>query len=150
MIELREIGLFGHLEHMEPMLVDHWLALGKFPDLAPLKPDFATVLALEEAGKVLSIGAFDGDELVGYSVNLVTSWMHSVDALMCQNVVLWLDVRHRAGSNGLRLIRQTERLARARGCGVFLLGARDDTTLFELLPKLKYEVHETVYARVLS
>jgi len=149
-MDLREIRLFEHLEHMEPMLVDHWLALGKFPDLAPLKPDFATVLSLEEAGKILSIGAFDGEELVGYSVNILTNWMHSVDALMCQNVVLWLDVQHRAGSNGLRLIRQTERLARARGCDVFLLGARDDTVMFELLPKLKYTVHETVYARVLS
>lgn len=150
MIELREIRLFEYLEHMEPMLVDHWLALGSFPDLAPLKPDFGTVLALEEGGKLLSIGVFDGNDLVGYSVNVVTNWLHSSDVLMCQNMVLWLDVNYRVGMNGVKLIRKTERLARNLGCGIFLCGTKEDTTLFELLPKLKYELHETVYARVLT
>ena len=150
MIEFREIRPFEYLELMEPMLVDHWLALGSFPDLAPLKPDFATIIALDENGKLMSIGAFDGDELVGYSINVMTNWLHSADVLMCQNMVIWLDVRYRAGANGLKLIRETERLAKAKGCGVFLCGAKDDTVMFELLPKLKYTVHETVYARVLA
>lgn len=150
MIEFREIRPFEYLELMEPMLVDHWLALGSFPDLAPLKPDFATIIALDENGKLMSIGAFNGDELVGYSINVMTNWLHSADVLMCQNMVIWLDVKYRAGANGLKLIRETERLAKAKGCGVFLCGAKDDTTMFELLPKLKYTVHETVYARVLA
>lgn len=150
MIEFREIRPFEYLELMEPMLVDHWLALGSFPDLAPLKPDFATIIALDENGKLMSIGAFDGDELVGYSINVMTNWLHSADVLMCQNMVIWLDVKYRAGANGLKLIRETERLAKAKGCGVFLCGAKDDTVMFELLPKLKYTVHETVYARVLA
>lgn len=150
MIEFREIRPFEYLELMEPMLVDHWLALGSFPDLAPLKPDFATIIALDENGKLMSIGAFDGDELVGYSINVMTNWLHSADVQMCQNMVIWLDVKYRAGANGLKLIRETERLAKAKGCGVFLCGAKDDTTMFELLPKLKYTVHETVYARVLA
>ena len=150
MIELREIRLFEHLEFMESMFVDHWLALGSFPDLAPLKPDFGTIMALEDGGKLVCLGAFDGDELVGYSVNVMTNWLHSVDVLMCQNMVMWLDVGYRVGMNGVRLIRETERLARSKGCGVFLCGAKSDTVMFELLPKLKYEVHETVYARVLA
>lgn len=150
MIEFREIRPFEYLELMEPMLVDHWLALGSFPDLAPLKPDFATIIALDENGKLMSIGAFDGDELVGYSINVMTNWLHSADVQMCQNMVIWLDVKYRAGANGLKLIRETERLAKAKGCGVFLCGAKDDTVMFELLPKLKYTVHETVYARVLA
>ena len=61
MIELREIRLFEHLEFMESMFVDHWLALGSFPDLAPLKPDFGTIMALEDNDKLVCLGAFDGD-----------------------------------------------------------------------------------------
>ena len=150
MIECREILISDHIDQMHTMMIDHWFELGSYPDKVPLKPDFESVLLLEDAGKLLSIGVFAGEILVGYSVNILAPWLHSSDVLMCQNAVLWLDACYRRGTNGVRLIRETERAAKAKGCELFLCGTKSDTTLFELLPKLKYEVHETVYSRVLS
>ena len=150
MVDYRLIRASEHIEQMMPILCDHWEELGRFHSVVPYAPDFDTVWELERNDQLMSIGVFDGDKLCGYSVNIITTWLHSCEDLMCQNVVLWLEPEYRKGLCGVQLIRFTEAMARGMGAKVFLLSGRPNTVMFELLPKLKYETYETVFARVLT
>jgi len=149
MIDFRLIRFSDHLDALDQMLYEHWIEMGRHRDEAPLDPDYICAAQLQDSEHLFTVGAFDDDEMIGYSVNILTPMLHSRDTLAAQNAVLWLRPEYRKGFTGVRLIQFTEAMAKGMGCRILLLSARPDTVMFELLPKLKYDVHETVYSRVL-
>lgn len=149
MLELREIVATDHIAEAWILLEDHRLELATNKGLMVLNPDIATYLRLEENQSMLSLGAYDGNEIVGYSVSIVHCNLHYADVIMCQNDVLFLKESYRTGANGLRLIRETERLARERGCHMMLWHAKMDTTFMAILHKLGYGVQDIIYSKAL-
>lgn len=145
---IRPILATDYLDQMWPLLAAHREELTVYPEIMQLSPDVETYLRLEDAGKLLSLGVFDYDELIGYSVNVVTRNLH-YDLLTCQNDVLYLTPEHRLGPLGLRLIRDTERHAREVGAKIMLWHAKQGTALDGLLPRIDYQVQEIMYSRVL-
>jgi GNAT superfamily N-acetyltransferase len=145
---IRPILATDYLDQMWPLLAAHREELTVYPEIMQLSPDVETYLRLEDAGKLLSLGVFDGDELIGYSVNIVTRNLH-YDLRVCHNDVLYLTPEHRLGPLGLRLIRDTERHAREAGAELMLWHAKQGTALDGLLPRLDYQVQEIMYSRVL-
>lgn len=145
---IRPILATDYLDQMWPLLAAHREELTVYPEIMQLSPDVETYLRLEDAGKLLSLGVFDHDELIGYSVNVVTRNLH-YDLRVCQNDVLYLTPEHRLGPLGLRLIRDTERHAREVGAKIMLWHAKQGTALDGLLPRLDYQVQEIMYSRVL-
>ena len=149
MVDYRLIKFDDYLDDLDQMLYEHWMEMGHYHDTAPLDPDYYSAAALQDNERLLTVGVFDGDEMVGYSINILTNFFHSRETMGAQNAVLWLRPEYRRGLIGVKLIQYTEAMAKGMGCKFFLLAARPDTVMFELLPKLKYDVHETVYSRVL-
>lgn len=147
MLEIREIDATRHIADAWQLLEQHREELTTNKELMILKPDLPVYIQLEDNDALLSIGAFDGDEIVGYSVNIVSRNLHYADLVMCQNDVLFLKESHRTGANGLRLIRETERRAKERGCHMILWHAKMDTQFMELLSKLGYRVQDVIYSR---
>jgi GNAT superfamily N-acetyltransferase len=145
---IRPILATDYLDQMWPLLAAHREELTVYPEIMQLSPDVETYLRLEDAGKLLSLGVFDHDELIGYSVNVVTRNLH-YDLRVCQNDVLYLTPEHRLGPLGLRLIRDTERHAREVGAKIMLWHAKQGTALDGLLPRIDYQVQEIMYSRVL-
>lgn len=145
---IRPILATDYLDQMWPLLAAHREELTVYPEIMQLSPDVETYLRLEDAGKLLSLGVFDHDELIGYSVNVVTRNLH-YDLRVCQNDVLYLTPEHRLGPLGLRLIRDTERHAREAGAKIMLWHAKQGTSLDGLLPRINYQVQEIMYSRVL-
>ncbi len=145
---IRPILATDYLDQMWPLLAAHREELTVYPEIMQLSPDVETYLRLEDAGKLLSLGVFDHDELIGYSVNVVTRNLH-YDLRVCQNDVLYLTPEHRLGPLGLRLIRDTERHAREAGAKIMLWHAKQGTSLDGLLPRIDYQVQEIMYSRVL-
>jgi predicted GNAT superfamily acetyltransferase len=95
------------------------------------------------------LGAFDGDEIVGYSVNIMAHNLHYSDLIMCQSDVLYVREDKRQGPAGLKLMRETERLAKERGAQMMLWHAKPATNLDQILPRMGYRVQDVVYTRVL-
>lgn len=145
---IRPILATDYIDQMWPLLQAHREELTVYPEIMQLDPDIETYVKLEDAGKLLSLGVFDYEELIGYSVNIVTRNLH-YDLLTCQNDVLYLAPEHRLGPLGLRLIRDTERHAREVGAKIMLWHAKQATALDGLLPRLDYQVQEIMYSRVL-
>lgn len=149
MVSIREIRATEWIEQAWHLLEAHREELTTNKGLMILKPDISTYEMLESKKALLSLGAFSGDEIIGYSINILANNLHYADLMMCQNDVLYVREDKRQGPTGLRLIYETERLAKDRGADLMLWHAKPDTNLNELLPRLAYRVQDVVYTRVL-
>lgn len=149
MLEFRDIQATDHIAEAWPILETHRLELATNPEVMALSPNLPVYVTLEDNEALLSIGAYHGDMLVGYSVSIISASLHYSDLIMCQNDVLYLAKDYRSGANGLRLIRETERRAKLRGCHMVLWHAKMDTAFMSLLDRLGYGVQDVIYSRML-
>lgn len=131
-----------------PLFEEHRVELATNPDLMQLDPDVETYTILEERGRLISLGLYEGDQLIGYSVNIVARNLH-YDLIMCQNDVLYVQRDWRKGSTGLRLMTATEEAARVAGCDMMLWHAKQNTNLQHILPRRGYRVQDIIFSKEL-
>lgn len=79
------------------------------------EPDVKTLEAMENAGVLLGLAAYDGDKLVGYSVNIIGPDVSRCGKIVCSNHTLFVRADYRKSGLGLRIIKATEEAAKARG-----------------------------------
>lgn len=131
----------------QTLFASHYEEVAARRQNTPLSPDWLRYQALEQNGSLIILAAWEGDRIVGYSVSIVTTALHYSTTVFCQNDVLFVDEAHRRGRLGVRLIRETERIAVAEGTKRVFWHAKEGTALAAILPKLGYGVHEVVYSR---
>jgi len=144
-----ETTIADKIEHVPGLLEAHWHESARNKHLMVLKPDVARYQALEASGALLSLVAYVDDAIVGYSVNIVSPHLHYADLLCAHNDVLFVAKEYRESPLGLKLIRDTERAAKARGVHLMLWHAKEGTTLANILPKMGCKVQEIIYTKEL-
>lgn len=144
---IRMIFASDWIERAAPLIEEHWQEIALNKALMVLAPDVATYRALEEQKKLVSLGAFVGEELVGYSVSVLQHHLHYSGLCVAMNDVLFVGKAHRHGSAGVRLIKWTERAARSRGARMMLWHAKPGTALESLMPRLGYQVQDIVFSK---
>lgn len=149
-IRIRTISAVDHIETAGPLIREHWEEVAKNKDVMVLAPNMPVYRALEEAGCLLSVGAFDDEVLIGYSVSIVTNHLHYAGLLYATNDVIFVGKTHRSGRAGLMLMRETERLAAERGVRLMLWHAKPDTALDSILPRMGYGVQDVIYSKRLG
>ncbi len=148
MMRIEEFSLTEELPRMGALLAAHWDEIARNKQLVVLKPDAERYRLLEQAGALLTIGAFDeNDKMVAYSVNFIGHHLHYADLVYAENDVLFLAPAHRKGRLGLRLIKETEQRAKARGARMMVWHAKQDTSLERLLPRLGYGVQDVLFSK---
>lgn len=128
---------------------EHWEEIAKNKHLMVLAPDVEKYARIEQAGKLFAVLAYDGDEMVGYSVNILDNNLHYRDLVQAQNDVLFVKPTHRAGRLFMRLREATLRMAAARGVRLMLWHAKEATPLAEILPRLGCKVQDIIYSEEL-
>lgn len=146
---IRAISAVASIEEAGPLLVEHWGEVARNKEVMVLKPNVLAYQALEDAGALISLGAFDDGRMVGYAVTICSAHLHYADLIYASNDVIFVAGSHRNGPAGIRLMRETERLALERGARLILWHAKPDTTLDRILPRMGYGVQETVFSRQL-
>ena len=120
-IRIVEAPLADRIDRMAELLHAHWDEVAKNKQVMVLKPDRERYAYLDEHGGLLCLWALDADgEIVGYSVNFIGPHIHYADLTVANNDVLFLREDLRPSTLGLRLIRETERAAKARGAQLML------------------------------
>lgn len=147
-LEVRPIS-FREVAAREDLLEAHYDELATDKLRMVLAPDLARYQAIDDQGLLLSLGMFDDEEMVGYSVGIVTTSMHYSALTFYQNDVLFLAKDHRNAGAGKKLIDDTEAAAKARGAGMVLWHAKPDTPLFFLLSHLGYLTQDVIFGRAL-
>jgi GNAT superfamily N-acetyltransferase len=131
------------------LLQDHWEELAKNKRIMVLKPDVEAYRAMEESGRMITLIAYEGEEIIGYSATFLVRHMHYADLITAMNDVLFVVKEHRHGRTGLQLIRETERVAKERGAQLMIWHAKQDTALEAILPRLGYNVQEIMLSKEL-
>src|SRR4051812_36759929 len=110
-----ETTIADKIAHCSSLLDEHWHESARNKHLMVLKPDTVRYASLEAGGALLSLVAYVDDEVVGYSVNIISPHLHYADVVCAHNDVLFVAKAYRESPLGLKLIRETERAAKARG-----------------------------------
>lgn len=148
-MQIREISAVASIEEAGPLLREHWEEVAKNKAVMVLKPNVPAYRMLEQMGSLISLGAFDGDRMVGYSVTICTAHLHYADLVYASNDVIFVAGTHRSGPAGVRLMRETEKRAKDRGARLMLWHAKPDTALDRILPRMGYGVQDVIYSRQL-
>lgn len=146
MTEIRLSNVDEMLANAGNLFSEHWEEIALNKQVMVLKPDEAKYRTLEANGTLLILGAFDGDRVVGYSVNIVTNHLHYADLTVCNNDLLFVTEDKRCGRLGLQLIRETEKAAKQRGANLMLWHAKPGTALEKMMPRLGYGVQDIIFS----
>lgn len=128
----------------------HYEELATNKKLMVLDPAVRIYERIEAAGNLFVLMAYDGDKLIGYSVNILATNLHYAGLLMAQNDVLFIAKDYRAGRTGIRLMDETERVAAKRGARMMLWHAKEGTNLDKLLPRRGCLVQDILYSKELA
>jgi GNAT superfamily N-acetyltransferase len=123
-------------DQIAALVADNWSETGFDWDL---KPNWMVYGKLYEMGYLISLAAFDQDEIVGYSVATVSPHLFNGDVKVCTSSALFVKPSHRNRLVSGRLIVETEREAKRRGSVRVIWQTRANTPLAELLRKRGYQ-----------
>lgn len=130
------------------LLEQHYDEIARNKEVAKLDPDWGKYRAMEAGDMLLSLGAWDGDELVGYSVNFALTNIHYRKLFYVHNDVLFIAKSHRG--HGRALIEQTEFHAKRIGAKLLMWHAKEGTALDLILRRREgYSVQDVTYVRTL-
>ena len=131
------------------LINEHWVEMESRKDLLQIDVDYDRYEAVEQAGMLLVLIAKENEKVVGYSVNILSTHLHHKDTLMCYNDLLFLTQSKRNGSLGIRLIQETEELAKRRGAEMMFWHSKSNTPLSRILPRMGNTLYEQVFIKEL-
>lgn len=149
MYEIRLTTADEMLANAGKLFTEHWDEIALNKRVMVLKPDAERYRATEKAGMLLALAAYQGGEIVGYSVNFVMSHLHYADLVVASNDLLFVSATHRASRLGLQLIWDTERAAKERGAVLMLWHAKENTALSTLMQRRSYKTQDIIYSKEL-
>lgn len=149
MLDIREVLATEILDEAQPLMLAHWEEVAKATGAPKPNISRAHLEALENVGAVVTLGVFDGEELVGYSLNLIGPPIDFADMKVMQNEGIFIRQDHR-GKVALRLISESERIAKERGATRALWHTYLDTRASDLFSRLPgYTVYDRPYSKEL-
>lgn len=127
----------------------HWEESARNKHLMVLAPALELYARIEQSGTLFAVIAYDGDEIVGYSVNILTTNLHYSALTMANNDLIFVAKAYRTGRTGIRLIDETERVAAKRGARLMLWHAKENTPLAKVLPRMGCAVQDILFSKEL-
>lgn len=147
MTVIRESTVDEVLTDVGELFSDHWDEVALNKRLMVLKPDIDRYKAMEASGLTMILAAYDGGQLIGYSVNFIMKHLHYADLVIANNDLLFLAKERRTGRLGIQLIRETERVAKEKGATLMLWHAKKNTPLAGVMPRMGYGVQDIIFSK---
>ena len=135
--ELREHGAALFPRHFAEVEAQH---LGLVLD-----PDCERIELLHQRGAAVVLGAFVGDELVGYALAFIGPHPLYRSTINAQLAAVYVAPEHRGKGLGARLILQARGDARDMGATTCTAHAKRGTAMADLLPRIGFDEHETIF-----
>lgn len=150
-IDIRTSTVAEMREHAMPLLRAHWVEVGRNRDVMVLNPKWIAYEAMEKAGMLLALAAWDGEQLVGYSATFVIENIHYSPIIYAQNDVIFVEQSKRGAGVFLRLRDETEARAEAMGAVEVRWHAKSGTALDRKMARdTRYAVQDITYSRLLG
>lgn len=142
-------------KELQPLLEKHWREIANYQSVIPLAVNWDVYRQADAGGKLAVLVAREGDIMIGYSVFMLVRGAHYRSSLFAMNDVIYVLPEYRHGRTGLALIKESEKLLRAKGCVKISWHVKernaDGTTnpLGAILRKLGYDVEEICMGKLL-
>lgn len=146
MPQLRIVNPAEYLPQVGALLAANWAETGFDFEF---RPDVAAYQRLYDAGMCFAVGAFEGDEVLGYCTVTVVPHPHNPAVVVASNDALYVRPDHRRGLLAGRLIVTAEREARARGARRFTWHTRAGTDLAQVMQRHGYTPVDVVVMKEL-
>ena len=117
--------------------------------LGPIDAQLQSYRQMESSGILYPLGAFLGEELIGF-LSLLVSELPHYGRRVAISESLFIKQSARKSGAGLKLIRAGEKLAASLGAVGFLVSAPYGGKLAEVLPRAGFEETNRVFFRSLS
>ena len=144
-----EEGSYKDALYNQSLISEHWEELESRKDILQVNVDYERFEMLEKAGMLLTLIAKQNTEVVGYSINILSTHLHHKDTLMCYNDLLFLTKSKRNGTLGIKLINHTEELAKVKGAKMMFWHSKTNTPLSKILPRMGNTLYEQVFLKEL-
>lgn len=128
---------------------EHYEEIATRKDVMEFAPDIERYRALQDAGCVYALGAYDDGELIGYNVMFIAPHPHYKHMIHAHNDILFVRADHRKGRLGVELIQMTRAALKARGVHFLTWHAKPDTALATLLPRMGCHVQDIIFGEAL-
>ena len=148
-LEYRKELFADIVKELPPLFVLHWQEIALDRDVIELAPDWKRYLAMEQAGQLHIITVRDNRVLVGYFFIVLLPHLHYCTTPMAFSDILFLLPGYRKGLAGLRLVAETEKMARALGAKRFYIMCKVYHDLDRLLARLGFKWVEKVFTKLL-
>lgn len=135
---------------LEPLIRAHCREVQRIKPMQLGNIDWDVFMRMEQSDCLLTMIAYRGTEIVGYSVSVLAPNSQAHGLKYLQNEGLYVIPECRGGMLGPRLITETEKEAQAAGAHVVVWAAKAGTLLEELLPMMGYELDDVVFAKELE
>ena len=148
-LEITKERLMDNSWAVSQLLLGHWEESAKNKHLMRLNPNVGEYQLLEDSNQLLSLFARDGDQIVGYSVNIIRPHLHYCELIVAYNDVIYVHPDYRNSPVGLRIIKETEEQCKEAGAKLMIWHAKEDTALEKILRRKDYPVQEIIFSKEL-
>jgi len=140
----------GIKDKLAALLELHYQELTMDKDVIKLEPDWPRYNKLNNENKLLIVCAFDGLELVGYSVFFLDEHIHYKNNIFARNDVLFLAPDHRQGMTGIKLIKYSEMVLQTMNVSKIIWHVKYSKDFRKILHRLGYQDEEVIVSRALK
>lgn len=132
------------------LLEQHYQEIARRKNVLKLDPHWDSYTQLEDHDMLVTLLAIRGEEIVGYSIVILSPMLHYRQQTMAQSDVLFI----REDCRGLRLFERlreaSEDAARAAKADMFTWHAKPGTSLDRILDRrADYSIHDVIYSKEL-
>lgn len=149
MIDVKVERLSDFIEDFARLNVLHYNEIEGNKEIKELSPNYESYLNLDNAGVLLSVTARDGDNLVGYCVNVIMPHLHYSKTTFSTNDTLYLLQEYRGRFIGKRMIAKAMECSKELGAEVFHIEDKDGHGLGRLFNVLGMMPSGTTYEVIL-
>jgi len=149
MIELIEIRLSDWLVEAQPLFIEHWQEVAEATGVPKPSLDIEYLEQAEESGSMFTVGAFINEVLIGYSVNSIGKTFNFDTLTIMDNEGIFIKKQYRDMLGGIRLIEESEKLAKERGATRAKWHTYTGTRAAALFDSLGYKPYDIIYTKEL-
>ena len=141
----------NNVRHEMGRLLDaHWTEVELNQDKIPLDPDWQQYSRLDEINALHIYTARNNGLLAGYIVFFVSPAIHHKDYLFAVGDVIYLEPRHRAGLNGVKLLQYAEQSLKEAGVSLISLNTKVDAPIDSLFKRALFKNTERIYTKYIG
>lgn len=130
-------------------LMEEYAQESRTDELPPIDVQWEHYKAMENIGIFMPIGAFIGEEMIGF-VCVICNILPHFGALFAVTESFFVASAHRKSGAGLRLLRAAEQKAREMGSPCLMVSAPRGGVLEQIMPRMGYRHSNSVFVRRLA